>query len=181
MKFLPAAAPVADRNPADLFLRVSSHVLDVTLQAALQIASLTILSRPQVSDALASLLAQPDSQGVVDSLTALFSLRSAAAVIVAWLVGGMIEVYLTVVFGGSPGKLLVGIEVVDVRTGRRPSPRQAFLRWLGLGWAAPTGVVAPLVQVVPLAGYGLAWFDPQRRCLHDRLSGLAVVSKSSRA
>jgi hypothetical protein len=35
----------------------------------------------------------------------------------------------TAIFGGTPGQLVVGLRVVDAKTGRRPSPQQVILRW----------------------------------------------------
>jgi RDD family len=48
----------------------------------------------------------------------------------------------TAVAGGSPGQLLVGLRVVDVATGRRPSWPQALSRWWVL---AGPGTVARVV------------------------------------
>ncbi|WP_067066284.1 RDD family protein [Roseateles chitosanitabidus] len=67
--------------------------------------------------------------------------------------------------GATPGKLFVGIKVVDARTGRRPSPLQALLRWIGY-----------LVSAIPLfAGFLWARVDAEGRAWHDRIARTAVL------
>lgn len=67
--------------------------------------------------------------------------------------------------GGTPGKLLLGIRVVDAKT-RGPL---SFPRALGRG-------VACAVTLLTL-GLGYLWLmlDPKRQALHDKLAGTLVV------
>lgn len=66
--------------------------------------------------------------------------------------------------GATPGKLIAGLKVVDARSGQRPSPLQALLRWFGY-----------FLSAVPLfAGFWWARVDAEGRTWHDRLSRTAV-------
>lgn len=184
MRFLPPVAPVSGRPPASLTGRVLSHLVDWSVQSFVQLAFAVALAWDEMlalADDLSSLASSPD---VMASVTAAVGdvLKGPllVSVVAAWLLGGLVEVLLTVRFGGSIGKLFLGLEVVETVSGARPGWRRVAARWLGLGWAAPAGVVAPVAQFVPFAGYALAWFDPQRRALHDRFTGLAVVTRRSR-
>lgn len=67
--------------------------------------------------------------------------------------------------GATPGKLVAGLKVVDARSGMRPSPAQALLRWFGY-----------LISTIPLfAGFLWARVDAEGRTWHDRLSRTAVL------
>lgn len=67
--------------------------------------------------------------------------------------------------GGTPGKLLLGIRVVDARTRGPVSFGQAL--WRGLACA---------LTLLSL-GLGYLWLllDPKRQTLHDKLAGTLVV------
>ncbi len=79
--------------------------------------------------------------------------------------------------GQTPGKILTRIRVVDARTGRDPSWRQSFIRWLIpmvvlLTLAPVVGtVVFPLLAVI----YGTALLDRGGRSSLDKLAGTRVV------
>lgn len=70
-----------------------------------------------------------------------------------------------ILFQGTPGKLLLGLQLIDARSGRAPSVRQVLLRLLGYGLSA-----------LPL-GLGFLWmaWDKQGQAWHDKLAGTAVV------
>ncbi|WP_137167423.1 RDD family protein [Salinimonas lutimaris] len=70
-------------------------------------------------------------------------------------------------FLGTPGKMLMGIQIVDFNTGRRASVIKSTVRY-----------VAYLVSMIPL-GLGFLWvaFDKNKRGFHDHLSGTAVIVK----
>lgn len=66
--------------------------------------------------------------------------------------------------GATPGKLIAGVKVVDAQSGRRPTPLQALIRWVGY-----------LLSALPLfAGFWWAKLDAEGRTWHDRLSRTAV-------
>ena len=65
----------------------------------------------------------------------------------------------------TPGKMALGIQVVDARTGRPLSFGQAVGRY-----------AAYFISTIPL-GLGFIWvaFDPRKQGWHDRLAGTVVV------
>jgi uncharacterized RDD family membrane protein YckC len=81
----------------------------------------------------------------------------------------LLFVYLVLFDGGrrgaTPGKRIVGIRVVDARTGAAIGYRRAAIRRLGY-------LLGGLVLYV-----GWLWllFDPRRQAWHDKLAGSIVV------
>lgn len=77
----------------------------------------------------------------------------------------LLTLYCWTCLGGTPGKLLMGCEMVDARSGQHLSLRQALLRYMAYG-----------LSLLPL-GLGFFWiaFDPRKQGLHDRLAGTLVV------
>ena len=67
--------------------------------------------------------------------------------------------------GATPGKLAVGLKIVDAKTGKTPRPRQVLLRLLGC-----------YLSMLPL-GLGVFWIvvDRKKRGWHDRIAGTVVV------
>jgi len=181
VRFLPPVESVAGRDTAKLRSRVLAHFLDWSLQSAVQFFFAVVLAWDELlalAGDLASLSSSADpAAAIVEAVEDVIAGPLLLSVLIAWLIGGVLEVLLTLRFGGSLGKMFLGLEVVESDSGRRPGWRRVAARWFGLGWAAPAGLVSPVAQFVPFAGYALAWFDPQRRALHDRLSGIAVVRK----
>lgn len=81
-----------------------------------------------------------------------------------WLLPLVVCVLFWAWQGATPGKLIAGVKVVDAQSGRRPSPAQALLRWVGY-----------LISAIPLfAGFWWAKLDAEGRTWHDRLSRTAV-------
>lgn len=84
----------------------------------------------------------------------LYKLLPAAVFVIGWARGGV-----------SPGKLLLELRVVAVRSGEPPGWIRAAIRYLGY-----------LVSFATL-GLGFLWaaVDRDQRALHDRLAGTRVV------
>ncbi|HMK56031.1 MAG TPA: RDD family protein [Dissulfurispiraceae bacterium] len=70
-------------------------------------------------------------------------------------------------YGGTPGKLALGLRVVDT-AGGKISYTKALIRCM-----AETASALPLA-----AGYIVAAFDVEKRALHDRLCGTRVIRKT---
>ena len=66
---------------------------------------------------------------------------------------------------GTPGKMLLGIQVVDFNTGAKPSITKSVVRYF-----------AYILSILPLF-LGFIWiiFDKNKRGFHDYLSGTAVI------
>jgi uncharacterized RDD family membrane protein YckC len=88
-------------------------------------------------------------------------------------INGLLPLLLAVAFwstfGATPGKMLMSVHVVDIRTGKPPSVWRCMLRWIGY-----------LVSALPL-GLGFLWatIDSDRRGWHDWLAGTRVVRPRS--
>jgi uncharacterized RDD family membrane protein YckC len=85
--------------------------------------------------------------------------------LIDWLLPCLITVVCWLRFQGTPGKLLMSCQVVDIRTGGPIGLRQALLRYLGYA-----------VSALPL-GLGFLWilWDRRRQGFHDKIAGTAVV------
>jgi len=71
---------------------------------------------------------------------------------------------------GTPGKLVLGLRVVDARTGRALTTRQAILRYLGY-----------YVSILPLM-LGFIWvgIDRKKQGFHDKIASTVVLRDRSR-
>ena len=67
-------------------------------------------------------------------------------------------------YGGTPGKCLLGLKVVNEKTGEYLNMAQAVTR-----------VVLALVSMASVVGVLFMLFDARKRTLHDRLMGSIVV------
>jgi uncharacterized RDD family membrane protein YckC len=93
---------------------------------------------------------------------------------VAWITAALIATTLTILvgyvwFGNSHGqtvgKRFTGLKVVRLDTGDPLGAGRGFLR-----------TMAQLITIGTLGfGYAIAFFDPQRRTLHDRIAGALVI------
>jgi len=71
----------------------------------------------------------------------------------------------TSISGGTPGKLLFGLRVLDLSTGKKLDTKKAFLRCL----------VGLLINIVSLGlVYAFTALKQDRRALHDKLLGCSV-------
>jgi uncharacterized RDD family membrane protein YckC len=69
-------------------------------------------------------------------------------------------------FGGTPGKVLLGLQVIDATTGRWLRPGQAGAR-----------ILLSIPVIVTLLGILVLLFDAQRRAFHDRVMHTLVIVK----
>ena len=72
--------------------------------------------------------------------------------------------YFTGLMGRTPGKMILGLKVVDTQ-GRAPGFLRALLR-------AVLGIVGTALVCI---GHLPVFFDPAHRALHDRLLGTRVI------
>ncbi|TDP61601.1 RDD family protein [Roseateles toxinivorans] len=146
----PASRPAPPaRQPAGMAARLCAFLLDALLMLALSAPLMWLAYREPIAR--------------LDDVRPL-------SMAINWLLPGLICILFWCWQGATPGKLLAGIRVIDMRTGARPGLWQSLLRWLGY-----------FVSALPL-GLGLLWaaIDPDKRAWHDRLAGTQVVRRRPR-
>lgn len=88
----------------------------------------------------------------------IFMLASGGLVVAAWY-------YLS----ATPGKMLLGIKLVDADTGHSPSLRQNIIRYLGY-----------FVSILPcMFGFVVVAWDKHKQGWHDKMANTVVVYKRS--
>jgi uncharacterized RDD family membrane protein YckC len=89
---------------------------------------------------------------------------------VQYLLVGLYVIPMTYKYGATLGKMIVGIKVIDLITGNKPTLSQSIIRYIGY-----------LFSVVPL-GLGIIWgsFQARKRCWHDYFGDSLVVYDSKR-
>lgn len=82
-----------------------------------------------------------------------------------YVVPFVLTIWMWRVYAATPGKFLLGCQVVDARTLQRVTYRQAVLRYIGY-----------IVSIVPL-GAGFLWvlIDKRRQGFHDKLARTVVI------
>ncbi len=139
------------------FDRLASHVADLVLLVPIMALAMAPFRRAVME---AKLLDNP-----LDSDWALIqSLVAAFAVGIAW------ETFFISMWGTTPGRAIFGLRVVDLWTGQKPRPFNAFVRaitWYG----SVLALGAPFFGV-----YG----NSKRRPLHDRVGDTEVRSRNTR-
>ena len=89
------------------------------------------------------------------------------------LIGQILPVVLTLWFWlrylGTPGKMVLKLEIVDQTSLQKMRPTQAVIRYF-----------AYLVSILPF-GLGFIWiaFDKRKQGWHDKLAGTVVVRKTN--
>jgi uncharacterized RDD family membrane protein YckC len=117
---------------------------------------------------------EPDPISVLEQPEILSSLERYAFV---GLLVGMVYTVLTVhLFGGTPGKLLLGLRVRSWAAPGHPGWGQSLARWLTRDPIPALPLIGPVFGTV----YWMldsVWLlrDPRRQCLHDKLPGTVVV------
>lgn len=87
--------------------------------------------------------------------------------VVSYLLPAIAVIAFWVARGATPGKMAISAQVVDARTGAKPSVGQSIGRYLGY-----------YVSTIPL-GLGLLWvgIDPKKQGWHDKLAGTVVIRR----
>ena len=86
------------------------------------------------------------------------------------LIVGIIVIIFWFCKNATPGKMLLNMEIVDARTGGKPSLFQWILRYIGY-----------VIAVMPLM-LGFLWilWDKKRQGWHDKIAGTVVILKSQK-
>ncbi|NGM24368.1 RDD family protein [Roseomonas stagni] len=90
---------------------------------------------------------------------------SGAAELMSNVITGLVVLLFWVERGGTPGKLALGIRIIDAETGGEVPIGRLVLRYIGY-----------LVSAIPL-GLGYFWmlWDDRRQTWHDKIGGTLVV------
>lgn len=133
---------------AGFWARVGAALIDTVLVSFLTIPLVRMIYGSD--DSMSGLM----FRGTADFLISFF--LPAVAVIAFW-----------VARGATPGKMAIAAQVVDARTGNKPTTGQSIGRYLGY-----------YVSTIPL-GLGLIWvaFDPKKQGWHDKLAGTVVIRR----
>ena len=97
-------------------------------------------------------------------------LAGPADFLISWVLPAVAVIAFWVARGATPGKMAISAQVVDARTGNKPSTGQSIGRYL-----------AYYVSTIPL-GLGLLWvgIDPKKQGWHDKLAGTVVIRRKGR-
>jgi uncharacterized RDD family membrane protein YckC len=89
--------------------------------------------------------------------------------IVTWLLIGIVVVGFWRYCGATPGKLALGLKIVDAQTGARPSTGRLVLRF-----------VCYLLSALPLY-LGFIWIaiDRRKQGWHDKIAGTVVIHENN--
>ena len=89
--------------------------------------------------------------------------------LLSWVAPAVAVVLFWIYRQATPGKIAVGAQIVDAKTGGKPSTQQLLVRY-----------VSYYVSTVPLF-LGLIWvaFDPRKQGWHDKIAGTVVVRKKA--
>lgn len=90
-------------------------------------------------------------------------------IFISYIVPIGLTLYLWIKFKGTPGKKMLGLDIVDFKTGQALDFKQSTIRYFGY-----------FIMILPLClGFVLIAFDKHKRGWHDKLCGSAVVYKKS--
>ena len=194
-KWLPDRPVCHGKEVAGLGRRVLSHLLDVMVSFVIQLTLLVSILWNTIMRVMADittaynnslnaageLLVDEYATNLEQVVLSLPFFAFLWVCILGWAVGGAVEVALISKFSGTIGKLITRTEIIDETTGMRPKLLKIVSRWLGLGWAGVASITVPWFGLLPFLGYFIAWFDPKRRALHDRIGGTVVVMRNPRS
>ncbi len=81
----------------------------------------------------------------------------------------MITAFFWTRFAATPVKRLLGLRVIDAKTGEKPTLMQSVLRYLGY-----------FISNLPM-GLGFLWilFDKDKQAWHDKIAGTVVIVESN--
>ncbi|WP_369204718.1 RDD family protein [Streptomyces sp. PU-14G] len=113
--------------------------------------------------------------GVVTGLTEEGNARAVASLCCAGLLWVLLYPSALARFGSTPGKWLLGVRIVRMRTGRNVGFFQAL--WREFFYLFLT--VIPLVGLVNVAA--CLWDRPYHRCWHDDAAGTLAVDRKAYA
>lgn len=141
--------PTTVARPAGFWIRVAAAIIDTII---VLVITLPILLGIYGNEYLTS-------QDMV---------KGPAHFFISYVFPAAATIALWVLIGGTPGKLICGLRVVDVQTGDRLALWQGIVRYLGY-----------FVSMIPLF-LGILWvgWDKRKQGFHDKLARSLVVHKA---
>ena len=137
-----------DVEYAGFWMRVGSAIIDSLLLGLIIVPVLAAVYGPRYwsSDRLV--------QGPLD-------------VLVSWVAPAIAVIAFWIARQATPGKMAIGLRIVDAQTGSKPTTRQFILRYVGY-----------YVAMLPLF-VGILWvaFDLRKQGWHDKIAGTVVVRR----
>jgi uncharacterized RDD family membrane protein YckC len=131
------------------------------------------------------------------------SLHSEIPIILEYIIFIVFDIFMIVRFGGSPGKLILKIKIVNGQ-GKYPTLKEALVRNIfriistifsmivGVSlydltaistnlalWAPLANDLSKILAPIMLVDYLFVAFTPRKRALHDIMAGTYVVDKSA--
>ena len=104
-----------------------------------------------------------------DYFTAADGASGPGAFLINWVLPAAITIAFWLTLAATPGKLIVGIRVVNAETGERLTFARAALRYVGY-----------IVSFIPLlAGYLWMLGSPRKQTWHDMLAKSVVIRRAS--
>jgi uncharacterized RDD family membrane protein YckC len=139
---------------AGFWIRVAANVLDVLVLAAINQMALLATGGGSAFQPGPAIGRVSVSLGVLD-------------VVAGGIIPPLVIISCWIALGASPGKLLLGLRIVDEPTGDRPTPWQCIGRY-----------VMALVGIL-CAGLGFLWIaiDPRNQGWHDKVVRTLVVRR----
>jgi uncharacterized RDD family membrane protein YckC len=97
-------------------------------------------------------------------------IKGPADFLFSWVVPAVVVLVFWATKGATPGKMAIAAQIVDERTGGKPSTGQLVGRYF-----------AYFVSTLPFClGFIWAGFDPKKQGWHDKLSSTVVVRRKAR-
>ena len=93
------------------------------------------------------------------------SVQGGADFILSYLLPIVAVILFWIYKSATPGKIMLSVKIVDVKTGEKPSTKQFIIRYLGY-----------YVSLMPL-GLGFFWiiWDEKKQGWHDKMAGTVVI------
>ena len=140
-----------DKRYAGFWIRTAAAIIDTVL---LLIVAIPVMTLVFGLDSLKGLETGMPSTGIRD-------------VVFNYLLPAVVVILFWIYRSATPGKMLLKLEIVDAKTGAKPSNLQFIGRYM-----------AYYVSIIPLM-LGFVWvaFDKQKQGFHDKLAGTVVIRK----
>ncbi len=145
---IPLQVPVVPR-PAGFWIRVVASIIDTIVVVILTLPLLFAIYGGEY-------------------FTSAELIKGPADFLISYVLPAILIILLWITCKGTPGKLILGLHVVDAKTGEKLDLLQGVIRYLGY-----------FVSIIPLF-LGLLWvaWDGRKQGWHDKLAGSLVIWKN---